>query len=409
MPSPQRTSKGGNRGINLETIFASLVVSACLCSLLIAHLSRPNVVYVATRKLQFKTAVPINSFQGGIHQVSLEADDPRPRHVIHDKIESEVASSGVLPWFKPVPSPSIAPGVQHPYFEGYIIENKDICKNQRVDILIYMHSEVSHFSSRTILRETWAGLNNFKDIRVKTVFFLGDAAHPEDGPGVGLEQSTYNDIVQGDFVDVFTNLGIKAVMVSQWISRHCAHARYVIKVDDNIFLDIFRVTELFIPQIWHSPTTLMCHFQKGESRKIQRDPHNRWYVPVHLLANKTYYPEFCSGYAILMTTDVMPILYQGSFKAPLIAVDDAFLFGLSAPTVKPLKYVDISRHLSLQQDVQLGEYTSGAPITHTACKVKDSAGYRSLWNATLNRLTDWALQHASVHVLKQRQSLERGT
>lgn len=392
--------------MSLETIFAGFVISACICSLFIAHVSRPDVSYVATNKLQFKIVVLTEAARGGIRQLSREADNSGPRHVSSEEIESEASTSAVLPWFKPVPSPSIGPDVEHSHFKGYIIENKDMCKKQRVDILIYMHSEVSHFSSRTILRETWAGLNNFKDIRVKTVFFLGDAARPEDGPGVAFEQSAYKDIVQGDFVDVFTNLGIKAVMVSQWISRHCSHARYVIKADDDMFLDIFRLTELFIPRIWHSPKTLMCHFQKGGSRQIQRDPHNRWYVPTHLLANQTYYPAFCSGYVVLMTTDVMPALYRGSFKASLIAVDDAFLFGLSAPTEKPLKYVDISGHLSLQQDAQLGEYTSGGTITHLASQVKDRAGYRALWNATLNRLTDWALEHASRHVLRQRLPLQ---
>ena len=50
-----------------------------------------------------------------------------------------------------------------------------------------------------------------------------------------------------------------------WVNAHCTHARYVIKVDDDQFVDVFRAVSEFLPEIHDKQFGLVCdHKQKME-------------------------------------------------------------------------------------------------------------------------------------------------
>jgi len=44
-----------------------------------------------------------------------------------------------------------------------------------------------------------------------------------------------------DFQDTYRNLTYKGVAALRWISRYCSHARYVLKTDDDIFVNAFNL------------------------------------------------------------------------------------------------------------------------------------------------------------------------
>ena len=56
------------------------------------------------------------------------------------------------------------------------------------------------------------------------------------------ENIQYADIVQGNFVDSYHNLSYKATMGNLWVSEFCEQAEFVVKADDDVFIDIFEVT-----------------------------------------------------------------------------------------------------------------------------------------------------------------------
>ena len=55
------------------------------------------------------------------------------------------------------------------------------------------------------------------------------------------EHLLYGDIVQGDFVDTYRNLSLKAVVGNLWVSKFCSQAEFVVKTDDDMFVDLYEV------------------------------------------------------------------------------------------------------------------------------------------------------------------------
>lgn len=52
------------------------------------------------------------------------------------------------------------------------------------------------------------------------------------------ESRTHGDILQEDFVDSYMNLTIKSVMGLKWASTHCPQARFLMKTDDDMFINV---------------------------------------------------------------------------------------------------------------------------------------------------------------------------
>ena len=91
-----------------------------------------------------------------------------------------------------------------------------------------------------IFRSSW-GNPDIPGVVTKLAFFLG---RPEDGKKqekLQEENKKSGDIVQGDFLDTYRNLSYKAIMANLWVSEFCDQAEFVVKTDDDIFIDLYEV------------------------------------------------------------------------------------------------------------------------------------------------------------------------
>ena len=48
--------------------------------------------------------------------------------------------------------------------------------------------------------------------------------------------------MQGDFLDSYRNLSYKNIMGKLWVSQFCEQAEFVVKTDDDQFIDLYEVT-----------------------------------------------------------------------------------------------------------------------------------------------------------------------
>jgi len=72
-------------------------------------------------------------------------------------------------------------------------------------------------------------------------FLLGDTDSLEMQNQVMDESSKYGDVIQEGFLDTYNNLTLKSVMLLKWVRSHCRHARYVMKTDDDMFVNLPRL------------------------------------------------------------------------------------------------------------------------------------------------------------------------
>ena len=311
------------------------------------------------------------------------------------------------PWMGRTVSPvkPFVPGnKRHPFLRGYVLQNPKLCRNASVDLLIIIHSAVANFQRRRILRETWAATDVLRGLSVRTVFLLGrNGSDRGNQVRINTEQASFGDVVQGDFQDTFLNLTLKAVMALRWVNDHCSHARFVLKADDDVFVNVLSLAESYLQRLAGQRRTVMCHIKAGDTAVIIRDPRSKWFVAKTLLPGRTHWPEFCSGYLVVMTTDVVPGLYRASFSAPYISVDDGFVYGVLPALAGEgyLRYIDISRNLTLAGEVLLSHYRNKQmPLSYVGGSASSEEALENLWQAALVRLSPWAKTRSSIARLR---------
>ena len=109
---------------------------------------------------------------------------------------------------------------------------------RRVFLLVYVHSAPDHYVKRLLLRQTWAKPLLY-DLDIRLAFFVGRRSGDSVlEQAVRLEAAQFGDIIQADFEDSYRNLTLKAISAVTWISRYCNQTRYVLKTDDDAYVNM---------------------------------------------------------------------------------------------------------------------------------------------------------------------------
>lgn len=101
-------------------------------------------------------------------------------------------------------------------------------------IVVLVHSTPSKSENRRALRETWL----HSDPRVLSFFMLGKTDSESLQTKIERESELYGDIIQGNFMDSYANMTYKHTMVMKWFTTNCEGVKYLIKVDDDFFMNV---------------------------------------------------------------------------------------------------------------------------------------------------------------------------
>lgn len=222
----------------------------------------------------------------------------------------------------------------HPF--RYVINPTSVCSSD-IFLLVYVHSAPAHFKKRMSIRETWGNGRNFQDVVIKVIFLCGiiptDEGHSVQD-ALLLEADTYGDIVQEDFVDSYRNLTYKGILGLKWVSSHCSHAQFLLKSDDDIFINIFSLVRHLqqLSLLRKKPVRDLLLCLVWYRMKVMRDPRSKWYLSPTEFAGDIF-PTYCSGSAFIMTPDVASAMFNASFRVQFFWVDDFYVTGLLAREV----------------------------------------------------------------------------
>ncbi|KAK3589529.1 hypothetical protein CHS0354_041653 [Potamilus streckersoni] len=216
----------------------------------------------------------------------------------------------------------------------YSIQNGDICMGTNNLVLLAMvHSSAKYFQRRHSIRNTWGNINMFKKFDVRIVFLLGLPDDRSTQIQIDEESSKYGDIVQGDFLDTYRNLTNKAVLGLRWIFEFCPHAKRIVKVDDDVFVNIFTLLDNVLNVFPSDHRMIRCFHAKPGSAPILRKG-TKWNVESDVFpVYKTWPMNFCYGFFVLETPDVIHELYQAAMTTPFLWLDDVYVFGLLAEAI----------------------------------------------------------------------------
>ncbi|GIY44984.1 beta-1,3-galactosyltransferase 5 [Caerostris extrusa] len=147
------------------------------------------------------------------------------------------------------------------------------------------------FRHRIVIRRTWADPK--LDLPpIKVVFLLGMTNQYQDA--IERENEVHEDIIQGNFFDSYRNLTYKHVMGLSWASTFCNKTKYLMKMDDDIFMDIHQFVDYIANQMRtiDLKNNIACYFQTG--MPVVRDPVSKWFVSKTEYSPDTF-DNYCSG------------------------------------------------------------------------------------------------------------------
>ena len=269
-----------------------------------------------------------------------------------------------------------------------IYGNTHVCDGPHdVKLLIYVHSDPEHSERRMRLRETWANQNLFLDKRVRTVFFIGHPSKPETQNAVRAENTTYGDIIQGDFEDSYKNLTLKGLLAFKWLTQHCQNAKFALKADDDAFVNIFEILDVIDEDYVNKNRTVVCAMWPDNSMPILRNPKNcmKWCVPEEDFPGQRFYPKYCAGLTYLLPMPIIGDMLSASKRTPFFWIDDVYITGLltrEAGTVSFRSILDRFKTNNTFVLEKLKQNNTQFLMTHTG---DDVQMYR-LWMSTLKTL-----------------------
>ncbi|XP_046749681.1 beta-1,3-galactosyltransferase 5 [Diprion similis] len=191
-------------------------------------------------------------------------------------------------------------------------------------------SYAADVSARSALRRAYSE-PELQELGVRRVFLLallhGDAETQTHVTQNAIldEARRYNDIVQGNFIEAYKNLTYKHVMGLKWATRYCKNASYVMKMDHDIVVDLYKIIEVIkTASIAHN--VVMGYVLRNMIPV--REPMNKWFVTRDEFV-ADFYPDFLSGWLYVTTPKTAKDLVDAAQIYPkYFWIDDLFLTGI---------------------------------------------------------------------------------
>jgi len=124
--------------------------------------------------------------------------------------------------------------------------------------------------------------------------------------------------------DRCSNLTYKGVAALKWISTHCSEATYVIKVDDDIFVNMFTVVKHLKDLYTTSQRSRIIMCTVRSTGRVHR--RGKWGVPRRIVPQR-FYPVYCSGLFAIMSADVVRAAYRASYYVRFFWLEDVYITG----------------------------------------------------------------------------------
>ncbi|XP_042236033.1 beta-1,3-galactosyltransferase 1-like isoform X2 [Homarus americanus] len=243
----------------------------------------------------------------------------------------------------------------NPHNFHMMINNANVCSGEStVWLLVLVSSAVANFHRRRAIRDTWGGSAPLTASHAKLVFLLANPHDSRQQTQVVEESRTYGDILQEDFVDSYMNLTLKSVMGLKWASTYCQQAHYVMKTDDDMYVNIPSLIT-YLQESRRSRWITGCIKQKKAFLPVNAVP-GLPLPPAH--------PPFVAGAGYIMSGDIVKDLYSASLNTRIIPVEDVYVTA------------HLARSIGVHPPVHDNRFTCGEMVNDDCDLVQVFTGHR---------------------------------
>eukprot|EP00058_Branchiostoma_floridae_P022135 XP_002607625.1 hypothetical protein BRAFLDRAFT_123959 [Branchiostoma floridae] len=214
----------------------------------------------------------------------------------------------------------------HPY--TFTINHPDKCAGKHVFLLMIVTSSPTNHAQRHVIRHTWGNtrVRNAPDINIVTMFAVGKTDDVITQRALEYENKVQQDIIQEDFVDSYRNLTLKTIMCLKWASEFCPKARFVMKADDDTFVNIYSLLNyLRNLHTLRRDKLLMGHvFYDAKPIRDRKGKDKKWYLSHKDYPRETF-PNYTCGFAYVMSKDIVRPLFKASLTVKYIFLEDVYI------------------------------------------------------------------------------------
>ncbi|KAM6184250.1 beta-1,3-galactosyltransferase 9 [Erethizon dorsatum] len=216
----------------------------------------------------------------------------------------------------------------------YVLNQPEVCKEKNIFLLSLVFSSPENRTRRDLIRKTWGNVMSVQGHPILTLFALGMPVLVTTQKEIDKESHKNNDIIEGIFLDSSENQTLKIMAMAQWAVTFCPNALFILKVDEDMFINLptlvgyllnlkEHLEDIYVGRVIHQDTP-------------NRDPNSQELVSLSEYP-ETYYPDYCSGEAFIMSQGVARMMYVVFKEVPIMVPADVFV-GICAKTIgiKPI-------------------------------------------------------------------------
>ncbi|XP_018525070.1 beta-1,3-galactosyltransferase 2 [Lates calcarifer] len=222
---------------------------------------------------------------------------------------------------QPKPSPITVAEyrVLSPETYQYIINHPAVCRDRSPFLVFMVPVTPQEVSAREAIRKTWGAPGQ----DTLTLFYMG---LPEGGQLSSIqdrledESRKHADIIQMNFQDSYQNLTIKTMMMMNWLATHCPNASYVMKVDADIFVNVFYL----IRWLRSSPQQGFITGSVINDGRPRRDRNSKWHISEEQYPEDSF-PPYVSGAGYVFSADLAGRISWASRFVRMIPLEDVYV------------------------------------------------------------------------------------
>lgn len=167
-------------------------------------------------------------------------------------------------------------------------------------------------------------------------------------------------------------------MALKWFTFNCAEAKYLVKMDDDVFINTPNVYKYLVNQA--ESTDFIMGRYIPPCPPYRKGP----YEVTHAEYPPHYFPSFADRFAIIYSNDVVRRLYKKAQKTKFLWVDDAFVTGVVRLQMN-VAITDLQSFTFTQEDIDhLKETSLHIPRDDFLFSIENisSRDQRLLWEKT---------------------------
>lgn len=201
----------------------------------------------------------------------------------------------------------------------YLLNQPHVCRDRSPFLVLLVPVAPHEAAAREAVRRTWGSASQ----ETLTLFYAGLPDGGELSPmqeALEKESALHADIIQMNFMDSYQNLTIKTMMMMKWLATHCPNASYAMKVDADIFVNVFYL----IQRLRSSPRLGFITGSVIRDGRPRRTPNSKWYVSEELYPEDSF-PPYVSGAGYVFSSDLAGRISWASKFVRMVPLEDVYV------------------------------------------------------------------------------------